>query len=88
MNLTSHAVERMTERNFSRATVDAIISFGAVKFVNGAESLMLDKQALGLIADEDYALAKRLERYRGSYVVIGDSGKIVTVARRYRRLKQ
>ncbi|WP_192800946.1 hypothetical protein [Brucella tritici] len=48
---------------------------------------MLDRRALRMAAEVDNRLAIELERYRGAYVIVGDSGQIVTVARRKRRLK-
>jgi len=87
MILTTHANERMQQRGFPRHVVEAIIHFGAGKLVRGAESIMLDKRALRLIADKDTRLAIELERYRGAYVVVGNEGQVVTVARRKHRLK-
>lgn len=87
MNLTDHASARMQQRAFPRHVVEAIVQYGAGQIVRGAESIMLDRRALRMAAEVDNRLAIELERYRGSYVIVGDSGQIVTVARRKRRLK-
>ncbi|MEN3145200.1 hypothetical protein ABDF71_24740 [Ochrobactrum sp. WV_118_8] len=87
MNLTAHASARMQQRAFPRHVVEAIVQYGAGQIVRGAESIMLDRRALRMAAEVDNRLAIELERYRGSYVIVGDSGQIVTVARRKRRLK-
>lgn len=88
MRLTAHAAHRMQHRNFPRCVVEAIVSYGVAYFVKGAVSVMLDNQAIGLVAETDKMLAIKLERYRGTYAVIGDEGQIITVARRTRRLKK
>lgn len=87
MNLTDHASARMQQRAFPRHVVEAIVQYGAGQIVRGAESIMLDKRALRMAAEVDNRLAIELERYCGAYVVVGDRGQIVTVARRKRRLK-
>ena len=87
MNLTAHASARMQQRAFPRHVVEAIVQYGAGRIVRGAESLMLDKRALRMAAEVDNRLAIELERYCGAYVIVGDEGQIVTVARRKRRLK-
>jgi len=77
----------MQQRSFPRHVVEAIITYGEGCYVKGAESLMLDKRALHLVAESNNRLAIELKRYCGSYVIVGDQGQIVTVARRKRRLK-
>ncbi len=87
MNLTAHASARMQQRAFPRYVVEAIIQYGAGQVVQGAESIMLDRRALRMAAEVDNRLAIELERYRGAYVIVGEQGQVVTVARRKRRLK-
>lgn len=87
MNMTTHASERMQQRAFPKHVVEAIVKYGEGYFVKGAESVMLDKRSLRLVAETNRRLAVELERYRGAYVVVGDHGQIVTVARSKRRLK-
>ena len=87
MQLTKHAAARMVQRNFSAHVVEAILTYGKSQFVRGAESVILDRKALELVAADDLRLAINLERYRGAYVVVGDEGQIITAARRCRRLK-
>ncbi len=87
MNLTDHASARMQQRAFPRHVVEAIMQYGAGHIVQGAESIMLDRLALRMAAEVDNRLAIELERYCGAYVIVGDEGQVVTVARRKRRLK-
>lgn len=87
MKLTHHAAQRIQQRAFPLHVVETIIQFGRAQFVRGAESIMLDKRALRLIAEHNNRLAIELERYRGAYVIIGDGERIITAARRTRRLK-
>jgi hypothetical protein len=87
MNLTHHAAQRIQQRAFPLHVIEAIVQFGRTQFVTGAESIMLDKRALRLIAERNNRLAIQMERYRGAYVVIGNNGQVIAVAHGIRRLK-
>lgn len=82
MRFTAHAIERMQHRNFPQSVVEAIVSYGVANFVKGAVSVMLDNQAIGLVAETDKYLAIKLERYRGHMPlsVIKDKSSLWLVA--------
>ena len=87
MQLTKHAAERLVQRNFPLHVSETILTYGKTRFVRGAESVLLDDEALNLVAAEDRRLAISLERYRGVYVIVGEEERIVTAVRSNSRLK-
>ncbi|WP_192799546.1 DUF4258 domain-containing protein [Brucella tritici] len=61
MIVTLHASERMQQRAIPRRVVEAIIQYGAGKIVRGAESIMLDRNSLKMVAETDSRLALHRE---------------------------
>ena len=84
MRLTRHADRRCIERRFPRDIVQLIHDYGTPYRSRGAEGLKLDRHAIELAAESNHRLSADLRRYRGAYMIVGDDGSIVTVARETR----
>ncbi len=87
MFLTRHAEARQRQRSIPSYVIAATYAFGTDRGVrDSAISYTLDREAIEL-ARESYpdSISKALTKYLGVYLIIGNEGKIVTVARgRYR----
>lgn len=83
MFLTRHAEARQRQRSIPSYVIAATYAFGADRSVRGSvTAYTLDREAIAL-AQESYpaSVGKTLSRYLGVYLIVGDEGKIVTVAR-------
>lgn len=83
MFLTRHAEARQRQRSIPRYVIAATYDFGSDHAVRGSlTAYTLDREAIAL-AQENYpeTIWKTLSKYLGVYLIIGDEGKIVTVAR-------
>ena len=88
MHLSNHANHRHIQRNLPLHVISTIYAYGSPRHSKGAVSLTLDGRAIALAAEDNHRLSNDLTRYRGTYVVVGDGDRIVTVARRDRRFRQ
>lgn len=83
MFLTRHAEARQRQRSIPSYVIAATYAFGTDRSVrDSGTSYTLDREAIEL-AQESYPETtwKTLSKYLGVYLIIGDEGKIVTVAR-------
>lgn len=87
MHMTRHAEHRRIQRNIPTDVVEAIYAFGRPRHALGAVSFTFDRNAIIHAADGDSRVAKMLERYVNAYLIVGDNGRIVTVARSERRFR-
>ncbi len=88
-DFTRHASERAAPRSISEEAIDLVLDHGEVQRVKGADSYFLNaptKQRLRNDLGRDGY--RRCERHLGIYVIVGDDGRIVTVAHRRRRLRR
>ena len=82
MQLTEHASTRANQRGVPKAIIETIFMFGSERHApGGAVRLTLDDASIFLAADGSAHLQSQLERYRDTYLVVGDKGRIYTVAR-------
>ena len=88
MRLTHHADRRRAQRTLPLDVLSTICAYGSPRHSKGAVSLTLDGRAIALAAEDDRRLSTDLERYRGTYVIVGDGDRIVTAARRTRRFRR
>lgn len=88
MYLTRHADLRRVQRSLPIDVLSTIYAYGSASHSKGAMSVTLDGQSIALAAEGDRRMRATLERYRGSYIVIGDGEKVVTAARRCRRFRR
>jgi hypothetical protein len=88
-NLTHHASVRSQQRGIDPLIIDLVLTYGRVTRKRGANSYDLDgasrKSMMKGIGRRAY---KRLEPMLDVFVVEADSGDVITVAPRNRRLKR
>jgi hypothetical protein len=85
MQLTEHASARANQRGVPKAIIETIFVFGSEQHAPGGTTrLTLDDASICLAADGSAHRQAQLERYRHTYLVIGDDGRVVTVARKRR----
>jgi len=88
MNYTAHARARAQQRSIPQVAIDALLEFGSERRRGGASVLFMDKASRALarqaLGERAYlSIADKLN----AYVVVGDDGRIVTAARRLKRLR-
>ena len=86
---TTHGQARCQQRGIRREAIERILDHGCAARVGGAESYFLDKAARRRLRDElgEHGF-RTIERWLNAYVVVADDGRIITVARRTRRLRR
>lgn len=86
MQLTDHARRRSSQRDIPTDIIEMICAYGAeMKAPGGATRVLLDKDSIELAADGSSRRHTELKRYHKAYLVIGDDGRVITVARQRRR---
>ena len=86
--LTGHARARMQQRGIGAAALEALLDFGKVEHVaGGCEIVYFDKAARARLAKQSPCLARDTDRLTRTYAVLGSDGAVVTVGRRYRRVR-
>lgn len=85
--LSRHAATRCQQRGINPHTVDLILAFGERRRTrDGASSVFLTRQR---IEDAKRRLPKaevaQMEKQRGVYLVVAESGEVITVAWRHGR---
>ncbi|AOF81550.1 hypothetical protein BSY238_2068 [Methyloversatilis sp. RAC08] len=87
MNYSDHAAVRMQQRAIPALIVELILRFGTAEPAgNGTSKLYLDKRARRRVKSFAGPLAKAIESHLDVYVVISDSGNVVTTAYRHERI--
>lgn len=87
--MTHHAQTRMQQRALSQTAVEAILQFGEVARSHGAERYFLTRASRRrLELDLGQGLARAHARELDAYVVVSDDGRLITCARRTRRLRR
>ena len=83
MFLTRHAEARQRQRSIPSYVISAIYAFGSDRSVKGGTmSYTLDSEAIELAREScPENIGKTLSKYLGVYLIIGEEGKIITVAR-------
>lgn len=87
MRLTIHAARRMQQRSIPPLAIELLESFGSESRCGGASRLFFDKAARRRLEAQwaGRRSTRHLERLLNVYVVIADTGAIVTAAYRTRR---
>ena len=87
--MTLHAQRRLQQRGIPSFVVDLLDQFGAMERCGGADRLYFDKAARRQLSDHFGAKHLPLfEKWMRVYAVVSDTGYLVTVAHRHRRLKK
>lgn len=88
-NPTRHAAARLQQRSIPYQAVNLLMEFGSMMRCRGASSFFLDRAARRRIGHAlDGAELRRVERFLNAYVVVADSGDLLTAAWRTRRLRR
>jgi hypothetical protein len=84
---TNHAVNRCQKRAIPQAAVDLVMQYGRIQRHKHGDVYSLDKKSKNSVRSYlGPTIFKSIEYCLGIYVVVGDNGRIVTVARRLTRL--
>jgi hypothetical protein len=84
-----HAQKRLQQRGIPHFVVDLLDSFGATERCGGAERLFFDRAARARINRTHGGDAiPSIEKWLRVYAVVSDTGALITVAHRRRRLKR
>lgn len=88
--LTSHAIERMQQRGISMVTLECLLAWGAKsRGHRGATIVYFDKAAKRRLASsQGEAHYRRLESGLNAYAVVGETGEVVTVGHRTKRINR
>lgn len=85
LRLTDHARARMQQRAIPPVVIEALLDFGqAAHDHHGGCILYFDKAARRRLERE--RLGRALDRYLDTYAVVAESGEIITVGHRDRRI--
>jgi hypothetical protein len=88
--MTRHATRRSQQRAVPALVVSLLLEFGSTMRHKGAEIVYFDKRARRRLRDA-VGGARSLavvERWLNTYVVTGQDGCVITVARRTKRLRR
>jgi hypothetical protein len=88
--MTRHATVRSQQRAVPPLVMSLLLEFGSIMRHEGAEVVYVDKRARRRLRDAvggDRSLAV-VERWLNTYVVTGEDGCVMTVARRTKRLQR
>ena len=88
--LTKHATARTQQRAVPPLVSDLLVDYGSSMRHAGADVYFFDKQSLGRLK-RALGGSRGLDviaRWLNTYVVVGDGGEVITVARRNMRLKR
>lgn len=88
--LTGHAADRLQNRGIPPIVIELLERFGASTRCDGAEKLYFDKQARKALRHHlggDRSL-RLIEPWLGTYLVLGDNGRVVTVGHRTKRMNR
>lgn len=90
MSVARHAAVRLQQRAIPPFIIELLKRFGSEMRCGGAERLFFDKAARKGIEHHmgGHRSLRHVEPWLNVYAVIGDNGRLVTVAHRSRRLKQ
>ena len=85
---TQHAQSRMQQRSIPAAAVDAVLAFGEARRRGHADVYFLSRRgrerAVQTLGKDHYG---RIEKALDAYVVLSDTGEVITTAHRHRRLR-
>lgn len=84
---THHAEVRCQQRGIKTEIVDAILAYGRRRRRHGADVYFMDGRGRARARGELGREYASLSDYLDSYLVMSDDGKIITAAKRTRRLK-
>jgi hypothetical protein len=85
---TQHAMTRCQQRSLTTEIVDTILAYGQQMRHHGADVYFMDGRCRARAASAvGICRYRKIERRLNSYVVVSDDGRVITAARRIKRLK-
>lgn len=90
MQLSNHAVAQMQQRAISELTIDYLMEWGRKAYDHrGAVIRYFDKTSrTQLIRHVGEQRVRELEHQLDAYVVVSNSGQVITVGHRYKRINR
>jgi len=86
--MTRHAKARAQQRAIPPIILNWLLSYGCVSRHNGADVYYFDKKSRKRIRSDIGSLPyRRMEDLLNAYAVVSNNGSIVTVGKRYKRLR-
>jgi len=85
--LTRHAEIRCAQRGIKNEVIDIIVSYGECRYRKGSAVYFLDKAAKQRAVASLDAGSRKIADRLNSYVVMTDEGRVITVAKRHKKLK-
>lgn len=88
MQFTKHGRIRQQQRGIPTLVVDLLINYGTVQRAGeAAASYFFDKASRRQVRAYAGSLLRSVEQYLDYYVIVGDDGRVITVAPRTKRFK-
>lgn len=85
---TRHAQTRCQQRGIRSEVVDALMAFGRRRTRHGADVYFMDRTARERArADLGRVAFSRISDRLDAYLVVSDDGRVITAAKRFKRLK-
>lgn len=84
--ITKHAHHRCQKRSIPVQMIELLEEYGATQRSRGADVYYLDKAAKARLARDFGADYRLIERWIRVYIVVADSGAIVTAGHRTKRI--
>lgn len=90
MQLSNHAVAQMQQRAISESTIDYLMEWGRKAYDHrGAVIRYFDKTSrTQLIRHVGEQRVRELEHQLDAYVVVSNSGQVITVGHRYKHINR
>jgi hypothetical protein len=86
---TSHAKYRLQNRSIPEHAIELLMQFGTAARSHNADRLFFDKSSRRRVKREVDANTFRMcERYMNTYVVVSDTGFVITAGHRTKRFKR
>lgn len=86
--MTHHAEMRVAQRSLSPQVLDWLLEFGSVARRNGCDVYLFDRRSRGKLRKAiGHALYRHIAPLLDCYVVVADTGQLVTAAHRLRRFQ-
>ncbi|WP_159351042.1 hypothetical protein [Roseomonas harenae] len=87
--LTTHSRRRSAQRAIPHHAIGLLLDYGTSVRVRGADSYFFDKAARRRLVEALGPMrVKDCERFLSTFAIVGDDGRVVTVAHRTRRLRR
>ncbi len=90
MKLSFHAAQRLQQRAIPPFVVKLLTQHGTATRACGADRLYFDRAARERLSDDFDGIdnMKMIERWLGVYAIVGDDGRVITVAHQTKRRRR